>query len=306
MNVVYLGTPEFSVLPLKSIIDLGKDKIIAVCTNKDKPVGRKKIPTPSPVKVFALNNGIKVFEYDKIRVEGVEDLKALKPDIMITCAFGQILSAEILDIPKYGVINIHASLLPKYRGASPIQAAIKNGETETGITIMRTNVGIDDGDIIYSKTVDILPEETAGELFERLSFVGAECVLHALDLIRDNKAEYTPQDEKMATFTKMIKKSDAKIDWNLPAEEVKNAIRAFNPDPIAWTEINGQILNVFNAKVAYGNGAPGEVLSAKKTLEIACRSGSIIIEKVQKSGGKVLSGKEFLCGFKIEVGKIIE
>ena len=155
MRIVYLGTPDFAVKPLEALLNLNNCEIIAVVTNRDKPVGRKQVLTPPPVKTVALQNNIPCFQYDKIRIEGISDLKNLSPDIMITCAFGQILSQEILDIPKYGVINIHASLLPKYRGASPIHYAILNGDTETGITIMKTDIGIDTGDIILQKSINI-------------------------------------------------------------------------------------------------------------------------------------------------------
>ena len=188
MKIVYLGTPNFAVAPLMRLIESKKNNIVAVVTNNDKPVGRKGIITPPPVKVLAQKYNIPVYQYDKIRVEGVEDLKNLKPDIMITCAFGQILSKEILDIPRFGVMNIHASLLPKYRGASPIHYAILNGETETGITIMKTDVGIDTGDILISEKIKIGDAETCGELFDRLSNLGADLIEKALDLILDGSA----------------------------------------------------------------------------------------------------------------------
>ncbi|MBO7186816.1 MAG: methionyl-tRNA formyltransferase, partial [Clostridia bacterium] len=168
MKIVYLGTPDFAEKPLEKLIENGYE-VVAVITQPDKPVGRKRIITPPPVKVLALNHGIKVYQYDKISKEGVEDLKALKPDLMITCAFGQILSQEVLDIPKLGTINVHASLLPKYRGSSPIQWAVINGEKVTGVTIMMTSLGIDEGDIVLQEELVIKENETAGELFDRLS-----------------------------------------------------------------------------------------------------------------------------------------
>ena len=166
LKIVYMGTPDFAVAPLLKLLE-NKDRfdVIAAVTNKDKPAGRKHIMTACPVKQVALSKGIKVFEYDKIRTEGVSDMRALNPDIMVTCAFGQILSKEILDIPKFGVINVHASLLPKYRGASPIHYAIMNGEKQTGVTIMKTDVGIDTGDILINEKVDIGEKDTCGDLF---------------------------------------------------------------------------------------------------------------------------------------------
>jgi len=305
LRIVFLGTPDFSVVPLKGILESGKDEIVAVCTNKDKPVGRKHILTPSPVKRFASDNGIKVFEYDRIRNEGVDDLKELAPDLMITCAFGQILSEEILNIPKYGVFNIHASLLPAYRGASPIQAAILNGESETGITIMQTDIGIDDGDIILQEKTTILPDETAGELFDRLSQIGKDCIIKALDKLRNGQIVRSKQDPLKATFCRMIKKEDAEIDWSLTADEIVNKIRAYNPSPIAFTPYKGETLNVYKAHKGDLTGKCGEILSASKSLVIGCKNGSVSLDVLQKSGGKALEIKQFLCGYHFNVGEFL-
>ena len=304
MRIVYLGTPDFSVEPLKRIVEGGKHQVIAVVCNKDKPVGRKKILTPPPVKVYASEKGIPVFQYDKIRVEGVEDVRNLAPDLMITCAFGQILSKEILDIPKKGVINIHASLLPKYRGASPIHYAILNGETQTGITIMKTDVGIDTGDVLFSKKIDIGENETCGQLFDRLSILGAECIEDALDLIDNDKAIFTPQDDNLATFTKIIVKQDALIDWTKSAKEVFNQVRAFNPSPIAYTFYNGEPFKVYECEICDGNGKTGEVIANDKQLVIACGKDAVRLKIVQKAGGKPISASDFLLGNKIEKGMI--
>lgn len=302
MKIVYLGTPDFAVEPLKAICESGKHDILAVVTNPDKPVGRKRILTECPVKKFASKCGLSVLNYDKIKVEGVEDLRSLQPDIMVTCAFGQILSQEILDIPKYGVINIHASLLPKYRGASPIHYAIKNGETVTGITIMKTDIGIDTGDIILQKSVSIGENETCGELFDRLSVLGAEAVLDALARIESNTVEYKKQDEELATYTHMIKKEDAKIDWTLTAEEVVNTVRAFNPAPVAYTIFQGQQLKIFKAEQSCGSGRCGEVISVDGKLEVACGKNSILIERLQKAGGNPMDVKDFLRGCRLNQG----
>lgn len=304
MRIVYLGTPDFSVEPLKRIVEGGKHQVIAVVCNKDKPVGRKKILTPPPVKVYATEKGIPVYQYDKIRLEGVEDIKNLAPDLMITCAFGQILSKEILDIPKKGVINIHASLLPKYRGASPIHCAILNGETQTGITIMKTDVGIDTGDVMFSAELTIGKNETCGQLFERLSILGADCIEKALDLIDNDKAVFTPQDDSKATFTKIIVKQDALIDWNKSAKEVFNQVRAFNPSPIAYTFYNGEPFKVYECEVCDGKGKSGEVIANDKQIVIACGNGAVKLKIVQKAGGKAISASDFLLGNKIDKGMI--
>lgn len=301
MRIVYLGTPDFSVLPLKKIVDFGYE-VVAVVTNLDKPVGRKQILTPPPVKEYAVSNGIKVFQYKKIRVEGVEDLKALKPDIMITCAFGQILSQEILDIPKLGVFNIHASLLPKYRGASPINYAILNGEKETGVTIMKTDAGIDTGDILFSEKVEIKEDETAGELFDKLSILGAEMIIKALKQIEKGDFVLTKQAEADATYTKMIKKEDALIDFNDSAENVVNKIRAFNPSPVAYTFLFNEPLKIYSAKVVDKKGNVGEVIENKDELIIACKNKAVSITSLQKAGGKRLNITDFLRGNKLELG----
>lgn len=302
MRIVYLGTPDFAVLPLKKLVESGEHEIVGVVTNKDKPVGRKQILTAPPVKQYALENGLPVYQYSKIRVEGVEDMKALKPDLMITCAFGQILSQEILDIAKHGVINIHASLLPKYRGASPIHYAILNGEKKTGITIMKTDIGIDTGDMILQEELEILDGETCGSLFERLSVLGAECLMKALPLVENGTTKYIKQDDERATFSKIVRKEHALIDWNDSAENIYNKIRAYNPAPIAFCYLDGNPFKVYEAKVVDGSGAAGQVLKAENELIIACGSSALSLLTVQKAGGKPMNIKDFLRGNKFILG----
>lgn len=301
MKVVFLGTPDFAVGSLKSIFN-SNHEILAVVTQPDRPVGRKAIITPSAVKVEAQNLGLKVLTYEKISKEGVEDLKALNPDVMVTCAFGQILSKEILDIPKYGVINVHASLLPKYRGSAPIQYAILNGDEKTGITIMQTELGVDTGDILLQQTLDILPNETAGELFERLSTLGATCIVYALDKISKGEIKPIKQDESLATHVKMICKKDGVIDFNKTATEVYNLIRAFNPWPIAYTFFEGKTLKIYKAKCLCLSGNAGEVLKVDDEIVIGCKENSISVLELQLEGGRKMSVKEFLLGHKINVG----
>lgn len=304
MKIVYMGTPDFSVEPLKRLLEIKGVEILAVVCNNDKPFGRKQILTPPPVKVLALEKGLKVLQYDKIRIQGVEDLKKLNPDVIVTCAFGQILSQEIIDIPKYGVLNIHASLLPKYRGASPIHYAVLNGEKQTGITIMKTDIGIDTGDIIYQRVVEIGEEETTGELFDRLSIVGAECIEKVItDLLLGKQLQLIKQDEDRATLTKMIKKEQAEIDFNVDAKTVVNQIRAFNPAPVAYTFYKGEKFKIYSASVSDKKGNVGEVLSNNKEIIVGCKNGSISLKTVQKSGGKAMDIKSFLLGNKIEVGE---
>ena len=306
MRIVYLGTPDFAVQPLKQILQDKSIEVVGVVCNPDKPFGRKKILTAPPVKEFALSNGLQVFQFDKIRLEGVGVLKDLQPDIMVTCAYGQILSQEILDIPKFGVINIHASLLPKYRGASPIHYAIKNGETVTGITIMRSDKGIDTGDIITQQSLQILPEETCGQLFERLSSLGASMITSVLHSVYNGQATFIKQDNSIATLTKIIKKEDAIIDWNMSAGQIVDHIRAFNPAPVAYTTLDGEPFKVYLAKVSNGNGRAGEIINTNGTLTVACGEGAIDLLFVQKAGSKAMAVGDFLRGAKLENGKIFQ
>lgn len=301
MKIIYLGTPDFAVKPLESI-NASKHQILAVVTQPDKPFGRKAVITPCAVKLTAQKLGLKTLSYEKIRYEGVQDLKSLNPDVMVTCAFGQILSKEILDIPKYGVINIHASLLPKYRGSAPIQYSIINGDKTTGITVMQTDVGVDTGDILMQKEIEISNSETAGELFERLSSLGAEIIVSALDKIEKGEIEATRQDENLATHVKMLSKSDGLIDFSLPAIKIKNIVRGLNPWPIAYTYFGGKTLKVYKAEVIDIKGEIGRVLSTENGLVIGCGENSISLLEVQLEGGKKMPIKDFMLGHKIEVG----
>ncbi len=301
MKVVFLGTPDFSVKPLEAI-NSSKHEVIAVVTQPDRPVGRKAIITPCAVKSCAQNFGLPVYSYEKIRFEGVEDLKALNPDIMVTCAFGQILSKEILEIAKYGVINVHASLLPKYRGSAPIQYSIINGDKVTGITVMQTGVGVDTGDILMQKEIEIGEDETAGELFDRLSVLGAKTIVDALDMIEDGKLTPVPQDDEKATHVKMLSKQDGLIDFSKSAVEIKNLIRGLNPWPIAFTFYEGKTLKVYSATVKEGSGDIGCVISTDNGIDVGSGSGIISFNEVQLEGSKRMSSKDFLLGHKIPKG----
>lgn len=301
MRVVFLGTPDFSVKPLEAI-NSSKHQVVAVITQPDRPVGRKAIITPCAVKLCAQNLGLPVYSYEKIRLEGVEDLKSLKPDIMVTCAFGQILSQEILDIAKHGVINVHASLLPKYRGSAPIQYSIINGDKVTGITVMQTSVGVDAGDILMQKELEIGEDETAGELFDRLSKLGAETIVEAIDKIEKGELKGIPQDDSKASHVKMLSKQDGVIDFSKSAVEIKNLIRGLNPWPIAFTFFEGKTLKVYSASVKEGSGEIGTVLSTDNGIDIYCGEGVISFNEVQLEGSKRMPSKDFLLGHKISKG----
>ena len=305
MKVIYLGTPEFAVAPLKAIIESQKHEVVAVVTQPDRPVGRKNIITPPPVKVVALENGIPVSQYEKIRAEGVEDLKNVGADIMITCAYGQILSKEIIDICPHGIINIHASLLPKYRGAAPIQYAVINGEKTTGVTVMQTEVGLDTGDIIEAFETPIGESETAGDLFVRLSELGAEKICSVLDKIEKGEVNPQKQDESQAFVVKTIKKEDALIDFSKSSIEIKNLINGMNPWPIAYTFANGKKLKIYRAIAIDESGKQGEVIKADKKLYIACGEGAIEVLELQEEGGKVMNALSYLNGRKLKVGDLL-
>ena len=307
MKVVFLGTPDFAVKPLLALLNYKNAEVIGVVCNPDKPVGRKRVLTPPPVKSLAVERGLPVFQYGRIRKEGVEDMRALAPDLMVTCAFGQILSQEIIDIPRLGVINVHASLLPKYRGASPINYAILNGETETGVTIMKTSLGIDAGDVLLQKKINIGRDETAGELFERLSELGAAALTEALPQIENGTAIFKKQDESLATYTKMIKKEDAELDFSETAERIVNKIRAYEPAPASYTFLNGEPFKIHKAEKAYGYSAPtdgktGVFLKTDSELVVSAADGAVRLLVVQRAGGKAMDISAFLRGSKLNAG----
>ena len=303
MKIVFLGTPDFAVKPLEALID-SHHEVLAVVTQPDKPVGRKAIITPCDVKVYAQSRGVKTLSYNKIRLEGVQDLKALNPDIMVTCAYGQILSKEILEIAKHGVINIHASLLPKYRGSAPIQWSIINGDTQTGVTIMQTDVGVDTGDILKAVSLDIGENETAGELFDRLSILGAQTIVSVIDDIEKGNITPIKQDEETATHVGMLKKEDGKLDFTKSTKDIVNLIRGLNPWPIAFTNLKDKTLKVYSATACDYKGIAGEVLFAdiKNGLIVATGDGAIKINELQLEGSKKMSARDFLVGNKLSQG----
>ena len=307
MRLIFLGTPDFAVPSLKKIAE-SNHEIIAVVTQPDRPRNRG-VMSPSPVKETALELGLKVLQYERISREGVEDIKNLNPDIMVTCAFGQILSRELLAIPKYGVINEHASLLPKYRGSSPIQWCVINGEKETGVTIMKTAYEVDSGDILFADKTFIGEDETAGELFDRLSILEADSIIKALDLIENGKANFAPQNHNEATFCKMLTKADGLIDWSKSAQQIKDFVRGMNPWPCAYTKLDGMVYKMHKVSVQNNNfsGNAGQIVMADKNgLIVACGDGAISIDIIQAPNCKKMSAKDYLLGHKLQVGSIFE
>ncbi|MBR6737660.1 MAG: methionyl-tRNA formyltransferase [Clostridia bacterium] len=304
MKVIYFGTPDFAVKPLERIIE-SNHQVVAVVTQPDKPVGRKAIVTPCQVKAFALEKGLNVLSYDKVSVQGVNDLKNLNADIMVTCAYGQILSQEVLNITKHGVINVHASLLPKYRGSSPIQWSIINGDKVTGVTVMQTALGVDTGDILLQKQLEIGKTETAGELFERLSVLGAELIVEALNQIERGEITPVKQNDALATHVSMLKKENGRLDFSKSSESLYNLIRGLNPWPVAFTTYEGKTLKVYSASIDSRTGNAGEVISSNGELVVACLVGSLVFNDIQLEGSKKMTAKEFLLGRKIPVGYVL-
>lgn len=305
MRILFLGTPDFAVAALERIVGTDNE-VVGVVTQPDRKRNRGEVSF-CPVKQFAVEKGIKVYQYESIRKEGVEDIKAINPDIMITCAFGQIISQEILDIPKYGVINIHASLLPKYRGSSPIQWCLVNGESKTGVTIMRTALAVDSGDILLQKEIDILPEENAGELFDRLAVLGGQAIVEALEIIADGRAVYTPQQESQATHYPMISKEDGKIDWSRSAREVFNKMRGFTPWPSAFTTLDGKLFKILKCVVSdkIFDGKDGQVFVEERKAYVVCGNGTVELKEVQLEGKKAMPVSDFLLSGKLKTGVVL-
>ena len=300
-----MGTPDFAVPSLQGLIDDGHE-ILAVYTQPDKPVGRKQVLTPPPVKALALEHGLPVYQPTKMRDGTVAaQLRELAPDLIAVVAYGRILPKEILEIPPYGCINVHGSLLPKYRGAGPIQWSVINGEADTGITTMYMGEGLDTGDMILKKETPIGENETYGELHDRLKEIGAQALLETLDLIEEGKAPRVKQDDSLSSYAPMLDKKIAKLDFTKPAAELHNLIRGLSPWPVAHTTCNGKLLKVHSAILhdrdgsSGGDNKPGAVIDRKKLI-VACGQGSLELLEVQLEGGKRMSGEDFLRGRKPE------
>lgn len=300
MNVVFLGTPEFAVTVLEKLNEA--HRVVAVISQPDRAKDRSGRLILTPVKKFALEHELPFMAFEKIR-EHADFLKNLGADIFVTAAYGQILSQEIIDIPRYGIVNVHASLLPLYRGSSPIQSAILGGDKVTGVTVMQTALGMDTGDILASKAVEI-NEMNAGQLSETLAKEGADLLLSTLREIKAGSTSPIKQDESRATYCKKIKKEQAEIDWNQSAEEINNIIRAFNPSPVAFCGSGEKRIKIYEAQVVDCFGTPGQIVFADKKngLVVACGRGGLKIKRLQQSGKSVLTYDSFLNGNKLKIG----
>ena len=305
MRIVFMGTPDFAAASLKKLIDKKYD-IAAVFTQPDKPRDRGMKLSYSPVKELALENNIPVYQLTKLRDgTATELIKSLDPDILVVVAYGRILPDDMLEVPKYGAINVHASLLPKYRGAAPIQWAVLNGDKITGVTTMYLASEMDTGDIIYTSETEIGEFETSGELFDRLMVMGAELLDRTLRDIEAGTAPRTPQDHSKASYVKMLDKSLSPIEWAKTPREVIKQIYGLQPWPVATAELDGKVFKIYSAEYTQNktDKAPGSVVSAgKKGIEIACLDGeTVLITELQAAGKKRMKASDYLLGHPIKV-----
>ncbi len=302
MRIVFMGTPDFAVPSLQALIDAGHD-VCAVYTQPDKPQGRKQILTAPPVKTLALEHDIPVFQPNTLKNEDEQArLRELAPEVIIVVAYGKLLPKAVLDIPPHGCINVHGSLLPRWRGAAPIQWAVIAGDEMAGVTTMQMAEGLDTGDMLLTYETKVGEKETAGELFDRLAQSGAELLTQTL--VKLDEITPRPQDDAQSCYAHMLDKQMAVIDWSKSAHEIDCLIRGLNPWPIALTTLSGERLKVFAAEKAAGNGEPGTVLEAdpKKGLTVACGEGALKLTEIQLVGGKRMKATDFLRGHAIEVG----
>lgn len=308
MRIVFMGTPDFAVTSLKMLLNDPYYEVAAVFTQPDKPVGRKRILTPPPVKAEAEASGIPVYQPTTMRSgEAVEILHGIAPDVIVVVAYGKILPQEVLDIPAKGCVNVHGSLLPKYRGAAPIQWAVLNGEKTAGVTTMLMDVGLDTGDMLLKAETPIGENENYGELFLRLADIGADLLDITLKGIEAGTIQREKQDDSLAVYAPMLEKSMCPIDWSKPAQEVHNQIRGLCPWPVATTVLSGKVLKVYASLRCKEDlsGKPGEVLESGKRLVIACGHGAVVLTQVQYDGGKRMAVQDFLRGHPVKVGETL-
>ena len=312
MKIVFMGTPDFAEKSLEAVYNAGHE-ILAVVTNPDRPKGRGMKMVASPVKEFAVSKDLKIYQPEKVRknVEFIEEIKKIEPDVICVVAYGKILPKEILEIPKFGCINVHGSLLPKYRGAAPIQWAVINGEKVTGVTTMYMDVGMDTGDMILKEETEIVPDETTGELWDRLAQIGADLLVKTLEQIENKTAPRIPQGEDFS-MAPMLDKEMSKIDWeSKTAQEIKNLVRGLNPIMGTYSYLNGKKIKIWKVDVVEAdneNVKNGTVLKSdsKDGLYIKAKAGVIKVLEIQGENAKRMNVQDFLRGNQIEVGSIFE
>lgn len=305
MNIVFMGTPSYARESLKALLDAGFS-VVGVFTQPDRPKGRGGKTQMCETKALALEKGIPVFQVRSVKKEGVEILRALRPDLCVTAAFGQILSEEVLSVPPMGTVNVHASLLPRYRGSAPINWCVVNGEKKTGVTTMMTNRGIDTGDILLQRETDILPDETAGALTERLAKMGGELLVETVKLLEKGECPRNKQDEGAATYYPMLTKDMGKMDWAMDAEALVCRVRGLNPWPSAYTDTPHGVIKVLEAlaEETETEGESGTVLEAspKTGLLVKAGRGAVRLVTIQAAGGKAMSARDYLRGHPMETG----
>lgn len=302
MKLIFMGTPDFAVPCLEALVDAGHE-VCAVFTQPDKPVGRKQLLTPPPVKVCAQQLGISVYQPTTLKNGAADELIAsFNADAAVVVAYGKILPAATLKLTRLGFINVHASLLPKYRGAAPIQWAIVDGEGETGVTTMLLNEGLDTGDMLEKAVTAIDPDEHCESLHDRLSQMGAKLIISTLDGLENGTITPKKQNDKLATYAKIIAKEMAQIDWNKPARDIHNLIRGFDPWPVAYTHLDGRRIKVYGSRVLDLSGEAGSVIDNDGRLVVACGEGALEMTEVQPEGSRRMSAAAMLLGNKIEIG----
>lgn len=309
IKIVFMGTPDFSVPVLKGLIENNNYEVVGVVSQPDKKVGRKQILTPSKISQVALDNNITLLRPEKLR-KSYEEVLALNPDMIVTCAYGQIVPKEILDFPKYGCINVHASLLPKYRGGAPIHRSIMNGERETGITIMYMNEGLDTGDIITQEVVPIELDDTTETMHDKLSIVGRNLLLKTIPDIIEGKINRIKQNDEESTYASNISREDEYIDFNEETKKIYDKVRGLNSFPVAFTKLDNKIYKIYSGRISTSNkGTPGEIINIYKDgIGVRTKDGEYIITELKEEGKKRLSAKEYLNGKKKEelIGKRFE
>ncbi|WP_116425846.1 methionyl-tRNA formyltransferase [Pseudomonas citronellolis] len=290
LRIVFAGTPEFAAEHLKALLDTPHE-IVAVYTQPDRPAGRGQKLMPSPVKQLAAQHGLPVLQPPTLRnPEAQAELAALQPDLMVVVAYGLILPQAVLDIPRLGCINSHASLLPRWRGAAPIQRAVQAGDAESGVTVMQMEAGLDTGPMLLKVVTPISPEDTGGSLHDRLARLGPPAVVEAIAGLAAGTLKGEVQDDALATYAHKLSKDEAKLDWSRPAVELERAVRAFDPWPVCHTTLNGEPLKVWAARLGEGKGEPGIILGASRDgLLVGCGEGSLLLTRVQLPGGKPLA-----------------
>jgi methionyl-tRNA formyltransferase len=294
-SIVFMGSPDFAVPSLRALAQ--KYPVVGVITQPDRESGRGRTLVAPPVKVAAVELGLPILQPEKLRApESMAQLRAWAPELIVVAAFGQILRPVVLELPRFGCVNVHGSLLPRWRGAAPIQAAILAGDEETGITIMKMDVGVDTGSMLAKRAIPILPEDTAGSIFEKMAVLGADLLMETLPAYLAGEIKPQPQPEEGATYASMLKKEDGLLDFTRTAQELARRVQAFNPWPGTWVMLDGVPLKIHKAHVAEGKGEPGSKLVVQGVPAIATQDGLLVLDEVQPAGKKSMPGRAFLAG----------